>query len=37
MEEKIMWGIDYNQTGEEWIRLPLKEQARCIRTTGGGL
>lgn len=36
MEEKVMWGIDYNQTGEEWIRLPLKEQARCIRTTGGG-
>lgn len=30
------YGIDYNQTGEEWIRTPLKEKARCIRTTGGG-
>ena len=31
-----MWDIDYNQTGEEWIRMPLKEKARCLRTTGGG-
>lgn len=31
-----MWGIDCNQTGEEWIRMPLKEKARCLRTTVSG-
>ena len=36
MEEITFYGIDYNQTGEEWIRTPLKEKARCIRTTGRG-
>ena len=36
MEEITFWGIDWNYTSEEWILPPLKEKARCIRTTGGG-
>lgn len=36
MEEITFYGIDYKQTSEEWIGKPLKEKARCIRTTGGG-
>ena len=37
MEEITFWGIDWNHTSEEWIRPPLKEKARCIRTTGGAV
>lgn len=37
MEEKIVWGIDYKQTGEDRIRLPLKEKTRCLRTSGGAV